>query len=109
MRVSLPLVCPPAVFDRCRALLTWQSCPAGPGSDLLAQVLPGGRIAEMTGDVDQDGVEEGRKLLRMDLQVVEVSGEVLDAGLSHALPDPAQQGGPLVAAEVEAAALSQVF
>ena len=35
--------------------------------DLLPQVLPGIRIAEEPGDVDQDGVEEGGELIRMHL------------------------------------------
>ena len=51
--------------------------------DLLAQVLPGLRVAEEAGDVDQDGVEELGELVRLRLQERQVVLEALDPDLLH--------------------------
>src|ERR1700730_740901 len=77
--------------------------------NLVSQVLPGGGIPKVAGDIDQDGVEERGKFLRMGLEVIEIRGVAFDADLRHPLFDPAEQCGSLVAAEVEASSLSQVL
>src|SRR3712207_8641525 len=49
------------------------------------EVVPHGGIAEERRHVDQDRVEEGRELLRVDLQVIQVLVIALDAHALHAL------------------------
>ena len=45
---------------------------------ISAQIIPGGRVAEKAGDVDQNGVEELVEFIRVDLQVVQIVVEALD-------------------------------
>src|SRR5438552_763090 len=80
-----------------------------PGQDLVLQVFPCRRIAEVAGDVDQDGVEKGGKLFLMKLQVLEIGFVVSDPHLRHSLGEPAVQGGALVATEIETPILQQVL
>src|ERR1700730_18790969 len=77
--------------------------------NLVSQILPGGGVPKVAGDIDQDGVEERGKFLRIGLEVLEIRGVAFDADLCHPLVDPAEQRGSLVAAEVEASSLSQVL
>src|ERR1700686_614249 len=79
------------------------------GQDLRSQIVPGFGIAKVTGDVDQDGVEEGAEFVGIRLQVVEVRPVIIDVDVRHALRDPAKERGSLVAAEIEAACLSQIL
>src|SRR5262249_8496248 len=77
--------------------------------DLLRQISPGGLIAEEPGDVDEDGVEEGGELVRVDLQVIPVVAVALDLELLQALADATSDAVALVTREVEAAALHDVL
>ena len=77
--------------------------------DALSHVVPSVRVPEELGDVDQDLVEQHRKLVRMHLQVVEVGGEVVDAELLAALGDSPHEARALVAGEVDSARLAQVL
>jgi hypothetical protein len=79
-----------------------------PGQDLLTQVLPGVRIAEEPGDVDEDRVEQLAELLGMDLEIVQVVGVFLEAQGVQPLAHPAHQARALVGAEVEASAALQI-
>src|SRR5919198_13774 len=69
--------------------------------DVGDQVVPGLLVAEEPGDVDADRVEQLAKLVRVDLEVVLVVREGLDADLLHALADAPFQARALVAREVE--------
>jgi hypothetical protein len=89
--------------DRLVVRLARQQC----GKGGLAQVLPGGRVAEELRDVDEDGVEELLVLVRVDLQEVLVVAEAVDLHLLHPAPDPPLQARPLVAGEVEPAGALQ--
>src|SRR5262249_41665886 len=65
--------------------------------------FPGAGIAEEGRHVDQDRVEQVRELLGVDLEVVDVVGEVADADDLHPLLDSPHQGRALVGREVEPA------
>jgi hypothetical protein len=56
--------------DRCIVALGRQDAR----NDLGAQELPGGGVAEESGDVDEERVEQPRELRRIDFQVIEVIG-----------------------------------
>jgi len=79
-----------------------------PGQHLVAQVLPHLRVAEELGDVDQDGVEQGRELVGVDLEKVEVGRVALNADGLHAAVDASLQAGALVAGEVEPTVVAQI-
>src|SRR5207302_4198916 len=61
------------------------------------------------GDVDQDGVEELGELVGVGFQVDLVLAQVLGVDRLHPLLDAAQEGGRLVAGEIEAPVLPEVF
>src|SRR6266705_4716261 len=46
-----------------------------PGDDLPCHVIPGGRVTEERGDIDEDLVEEDRELVGVNLQVILVRGQ----------------------------------
>src|SRR5205085_10343728 len=71
------------------------------------QEFPRRLVAEERRDVDQDAVEELRKLLGMHFEVLRVALEVLDADELHAPLHTALEARALVAGEVEAALLAQ--
>ena len=77
--------------------------------DRLGDVLPDLGIPEEGGDVDEHEIEELPEFLGVDLEVVLVLGEALDAEHVHALVDPGHQARGLVAGEVEATGAPQVF
>ena len=80
-----------------------------PGEDFLMQEFPRLGISKVTGHVDEDGVEEGGEFVGVRFQVFEIIGVILDADLRHPLGDPAYQGRPFVAAEVEATGIPNVL
>ncbi|CAG7000123.1 hypothetical protein PICSAR164_02743 [Mycobacterium avium subsp. paratuberculosis] len=77
-------------------------------NDFGGDELPGVRVAEERGDVDQDGVEQRGELVGAGLQEVQVLVEGGVARLVHPVPDAAHQRGALVAGEVEAARIPHV-
>src|SRR5262249_3566183 len=83
--------------------------PKDPRDDLLAEVLPGGQIAEEARDVDQDRVEEERELLGVDLEIVDVVVEGGDVDHLHALENPSHQTRALVGREVEPARALEIL
>ena len=76
---------------------------------IARRVRPDIRIAEERRDVDEDGVEERAELLLVDLEVVEVFLERLDAHLLHPLHEAAHQARSLVRSEIEAARLAEMI
>jgi hypothetical protein len=73
-----------------------------------AQMVPRVRVPEEVGHIDQDRVEEGGELLRVNLEVVEIFAVVAHADLRHSATHAAHQARPFVAGEVEAARLLQI-
>ena len=63
-----------------------------PRDDLPADGLPGRRVAEEGGDVDQDRVEEAAELLGVDLEVVGIAAVGRRAHGVHALVDRGASG-----------------
>ena len=78
-------------------------------NDLISQVFPGRRIAEKSGHVDQDRVEQVHKLFRAHLQMIQIVAPAFQAEELHPLMDPPHQARPLVSSEIEAAAALQVL
>jgi hypothetical protein len=87
----------------------------GPGAlddlrnDLGRDVIPHRRVAEKTGDVDQDRVEQVGEFLGVNLEVVDVAGVVLDVDRLHPLVDAPDQAGTLVPAKIKAAGALEVI
>ncbi len=79
-----------------------------PGQDVLAQVLPGVRVAQEARDVDEDRVEQRGVLAGLRRQTVLVVLEGVDAHDVHAVAHPPHEALPLVPGEVEAPLLLQV-
>jgi hypothetical protein len=71
--------------------------------------LPRGRVAEETGNVDEDGIEESGKLVRMDLEILLVSRKSLHSNRLHALTYTAGQRSGLVTMKIETARGKQVL
>ena len=67
------------------------------GQDVVAQVVPGRRIAEELGDVDQQRLEELLELLGVDLEEVEVVAERRAADRVHPAAEAALEARALVA------------
>ena len=80
-----------------------------PRDDLVPDGLPGRRVAEEGGDVDQDRVEEAGELLGVDLEIVGVAAIGGRAHGVHPVGDAAHQAGALVSGEVESAAAAEVL
>ena len=78
-----------------------------PRDDLAIEHRPRLRIAEESGDVDEDRVEEGDVLFGMLLEVAGVGREAVRVHLAHASLDPADERGRLVLAKVEVVARAQ--
>ena len=68
----------------------------------VAQLLPGGRIAEEVRHPDQQLLEEQIQLLRVLLQVADIGGHLVDLVNAHAALNPAIEGVPLVEGKVVA-------
>jgi hypothetical protein len=77
--------------------------------DVVLQVFPGRPVAKERGDVDQHRVEQLTELLGMNLEVIDVIAEALDADAVHALAHPAHQARLLVGSEVEPAGAPQIL
>jgi hypothetical protein len=77
------------------------------GQHPIAELVPGRSVPEEARHVDQHRVEQRRELLGMDLEEVLVLDVTADPDLRHAPLHAANEAGPLVPGEVEAAALPQ--
>jgi len=85
----------------------------GPGRDQggdrrLAEVAPGGGVAQEPRDVDEQRVEERGELVRVDLEEVEVVAVVGDPHRVHPLGHAPPEGRALVTREIEAPLLPHV-
>ena len=66
-------------------------------------------VAEELGDVDEDLVEQRPELFGVDLEVIQIDTEVIDAELGASLADPPDEAGALVSGEIKAARVAQIL
>src|SRR5207253_1503403 len=78
-------------------------------NDVLGQIVPAVLVAEEFRDVDQDLVEERGELFGMDLEVVEIGAEAVNAELRASQRHPPNQARALVAGEVKPTRVAKVF
>src|SRR5262245_22220638 len=80
-----------------------------PRHDRFRKTFPRGRITKKGSDIDENRVEECREFFGMNFQIVDVVGKGINIEGLHALRYPAHQAGPLVAGDIAAEAMAQVF
>jgi len=80
-----------------------------PRDEFVCEDLPGSCITQKTCDIDENGIEELDKLLGMHLKGIEIIAIALDAEGLHALTHAPPQAGALIAAEVAATVVFEIF
>src|SRR5713101_7325941 len=79
------------------------------GDDFSAQVLPARRITKKGRHIDQNGVKERDKLLRMHFEVIHIIVRVLKAQRLQALTHPTLQARTLITGKVKATIVLEVL